>query len=136
VTGTSAAICSALAADVFGLDLLADGIEGEDQNETRFLVIKNGDSTNPKTSLACLIKGLAVLKTHINFPIKPTQDALADAGLGQVKIYTRNSEQMWIYFLFDNVHGEESSFDKLRGKTSEAEWYNWGTWTVNRGNVL
>jgi prephenate dehydratase len=39
----SAAICSSLAAEIYGLDILAEGIETNKRNFTRFLILAQGD---------------------------------------------------------------------------------------------
>jgi prephenate dehydratase len=39
----SAAICSSLAAEIYGLDILAEGIETNKRNFTRFLILAKGD---------------------------------------------------------------------------------------------
>lgn len=38
-------MCSALAAEVYGLDILARDVEDESKNQTRFLVIRKDDET-------------------------------------------------------------------------------------------
>lgn len=42
-TGSSAAVCSALAAKIYGLDVLAHGVEDSQGNTTRFFVIRRDD---------------------------------------------------------------------------------------------
>ncbi|KAI8964103.1 PDT-domain-containing protein [Daldinia sp. FL1419] len=45
--GTSAAISSATAAQMLGLDILARNVEDREDNTTRFFVLRRGDSSSP-----------------------------------------------------------------------------------------
>ena len=50
-SGKSAAISSALAADIHGLDILANGIQDRNDNVTRFFILRKGSFRQPPVSL-------------------------------------------------------------------------------------
>ena len=142
VTGTSAAICSALAAELFGLDILAEGIEGEAQNETRFLVLQRRPASTagyleidpiniPRKSM----KSLVVLKTHHNISLESIKQALRDAGLAQARFHSRKEKHLWIYFFFDTTCEMEQRIEDLKSKISDSEWWDWGGWLCEGGET-
>lgn len=47
-TGTSAAICSRLSAELYSLDILAAGIEEKEGNTTKFLLLRQAPSSTPE----------------------------------------------------------------------------------------
>jgi len=51
-TGTSAAIASSLAAETFGLDILAECIEDNADNTTRFFILRKGEDDEPQQAEA------------------------------------------------------------------------------------
>ncbi len=107
-TSDCAAVASQLAAELYGLDVLADNIQDVSGNTTRFLVIgkKYGEPTGED-------------KTSIYFGIKDDVGALHDAldalkrnGINMSKIESRPSKnKAWEYYFFvdfdshaDNPH--------------------------------
>jgi prephenate dehydratase len=68
-----AAICSKSAAEIFGLDVLAEGIETNKRNFTRFLVI--ADTWNADE----LLKGVEKNKSSIVFSLSHTSGSLSKA---------------------------------------------------------
>jgi len=101
----SAAIASRLAADIYGLDILAPRIEDVANNFTRFLVI--GASQPAQTGRD---------KTSVMFSIKDRVGALYDIlmpfkkfGLNMTKIESRPTRQRaWEYVFFVDVIGHRS----------------------------
>ncbi|QDS70262.1 hypothetical protein FKW77_007607 [Venturia effusa] len=49
-SGRSAAICSKLSAELYGLDILVEGIEEKEGNTTKFLVLRREPTTNTTTT--------------------------------------------------------------------------------------
>jgi prephenate dehydratase len=126
-TGTSAAICSSLAAKLFGLDVLAGGIEGEDGNETRFLVLQQG----PVGSEQSHENSLIVAKMNLNSTKDELERRLAEVGFKKSQLYWSRSEGTWIYlFLYGMDQGEQCKIEQLRGSLAPlvSSWKNWGRW--------
>jgi prephenate dehydratase len=68
-----AAICSKLAAEVFGLEILAEGIETNRRNFTRFLVVADAWTTDE------LMQGVEKNKSSIVFSLPHTSGSLSKA---------------------------------------------------------
>jgi chorismate mutase/prephenate dehydratase len=99
---TSAAIGSALAAATYGLNRLADGIEDNPSNTTRFLVIGRGEGTptgDDKTS---------IIFATPNFP-GSLHRALASFAKRKINLAKIEShpvkERMWEYLFFVDMIG-------------------------------
>jgi chorismate mutase/prephenate dehydratase len=117
---TAAAIGSALAASTYGLNMLAEGIEDNSSNTTRFLVIGRGDSLPTDQD-----------KTSIIFATSDMPGALhqALASFAQRKINLAKieshpvKERMWEYLFFVDIIGHmhekavKSSLQELKDKT-------------------
>lgn len=117
----AAAIGSRLAAAYYGLHILAEGIEDNPSNTTRFLVIGEGESTMTGRD-----------KTSILFGSPHTPGALYDAlepfakrriNLMKIESYPVK-ERLWEYLFFVDFagHSEDEEIkkcmDALRGKTT------------------
>ncbi|MEM4389597.1 MAG: prephenate dehydratase [Candidatus Micrarchaeia archaeon] len=109
----SAAIGSALAAKIYGLSVLARGIQDSPDNTTRFIVIAKSDSERPsgkdKTSLVFSVEdrpGALLRALHV----------FADRGINLTKIESRPSkEKSWEYVFFADFEGH-----RLEPKPAEA----------------
>lgn len=116
-----AAICSKAAAVLYGLNVLAEGIEDQSLNTTRFLVIGEGEGQPTGRD-----------KTSLLFATPDTPGALhqalqsfADRGVNMMKIESHPvKERLWEYLFFVDVAGhvmdEEMKLclEDLRRKTS------------------
>ncbi|KAL8752221.1 MAG: hypothetical protein Q9199_005899 [Rusavskia elegans] len=143
----SAAISSSLAADIHGLKLLAESIQDQDDNSTRFFVLKNGKSNRqglaPSPHRPFNANGDS-WKTLISFTL-PQQPSgtLAEVlqifknhGLNLTSINSRPSlERTWHYVFLIEVQGrrEEAddglmnqAFKELDTKTKGWKWL--GSW--------
>lgn len=97
-----ACIASKIAADVYGLDVLASRIEDHSENTTRFLVISRQEARPTKGD-----------KTSIVFEIKDRSGALHDilapfknAKINLTKIESRPSKKRaWSYYFFVDFEG-------------------------------
>ena len=106
VEKNAAAIASSLAADCYGLKILAGSIEDSARNITRFLVIG-------KTQAAVSKKD----KTSIMFSVKDKPGALHDIlvpfkknGINMTKIESRPSKKKaWEYYFFVDLEGHAAS---------------------------
>jgi len=97
-----AAIASARAAEIYGFEILKEGIESDHQNFTRFFVLEK----HPKTSKDAN-------KTSIAFAAKNTPGALylclkefAERGINLTKLESRpRRNKPWMYVFFADIDG-------------------------------
>ncbi|MCE5315355.1 MAG: prephenate dehydratase [Armatimonadota bacterium] len=130
---TSAAIASSLAAREYGLNIIAEGIEDNPHNKTRFLVVgysKPGPSGKDKTSVVFAVPNKAGALYH-------ALTVFEDEGINLTMIESRPTKQMpWEYIFFvdcqtyeknDNMQralkklGEQALFVRVLGSYPEAE---------------
>jgi chorismate mutase / prephenate dehydratase len=101
---SSAAVASSLAASVYGLNVIAEGIEDNPHNRTRFMVVgysKPNPSGKDKTSIVFSVPHKAGSLYH-------ALSILDDEGLNMTMIESRPTKQMpWEYVFFVDVQGHE-----------------------------
>jgi prephenate dehydratase len=139
-TGESAALSSAVAADLFGIDLLAESINDHLGNTTRFLVLRHQDEDNIKEE-APSSHGTGHWKSLVTFTLDHgNPGALAKclavferAGINLTSINTRPSGvENWNYVFFVEFQGRkgeekvESALGELEGVCRECSWK--GSW--------
>ncbi|OPY88240.1 MAG: P-protein [Smithella sp. PtaU1.Bin162] len=118
---TEAAIGSSLAASEKGMNILARGIEDNNSNTTRFLVIGNGESAatgRDKTSLV-------YATPHSPGSLHRSLDPFARRGINLIKIESHPvRERLWEYLFFVDIVGHiadkkiKDCLSKLRKKTT------------------
>jgi len=137
-TGTSAAICSRLAADLFGLDILANEIQSESGNETRFLVLRrrehplevpilkavSGPSVLRHSLLTCKLSSPTTSKENVDA-------AVTAAGFQRSKIYTTKAMEEWAFVFAWDDNDLQSKMEQLQQSLHAAgfEAWDWGNWT-------
>lgn len=97
-----AAIASRRAGEIYGLNLLADSIEDDPRNTTRFLVIANHDvapSGRDKTSLAMSVRNVPGAVAELLAP-------LAQNEVSMTKLESRPAHAgLWEYVFFVDIEG-------------------------------
>lgn len=97
-----AAIASRRAGEIYGLNLLADSIEDDPRNTTRFLVIANHDvapSGQDKTSLAMSVRNVPGAVAELLAP-------LAQNEVSMTKLESRPAHAgLWEYVFFVDIEG-------------------------------
>ena len=102
LTDGTAAIASKRAAELFGLNILAENIEDDPKNTTRFLVLSQHDvaaSGKDKTSLLMSTK-------NVPGAVLALLEQLAKHGVSLTKLESRPSKiGMWEYMFFIDIEG-------------------------------
>ena len=100
-----AAIASQTAAEIYGLTKIAENIEDEPNNTTRFLVLGHQDTTpsgKDKTSL------VVSAPNHVGM-LHRVIEPLTRAGISLTKFESRPSRTgLWEYLFFIDIEGHES----------------------------
>jgi len=100
--GDEAAIASARAAEVYGLEILKEGIESDPQNFTKFFVLEKHPKKSPDAN-----------KTSMVFAAKNTPGALysclrefAERGINLTKLESRpRRNKPWMYVFYVDIEG-------------------------------
>ncbi len=104
IEASSAAIAGEMAAELYKLPRLAENIEDEPDNTTRFLVIgsqKAKPNGNDKTTLLLSARNVA---GSLNTLLQP----LAEYGISMTRIESRPSRRgMWDYVFFVDIEGHQ-----------------------------
>ncbi|HOW57456.1 MAG TPA: prephenate dehydratase [Smithellaceae bacterium] len=130
---TEAAIGSSLAANSYGLNILAEGIEDNSSNTTRFLVIGHGASAVTARDKTSLIYATPHSPGSLHRALAP----FAERGINLIKIESHPvKERLWEYLFFVDIDGhitdetvkgclaelkEKTTFLKLLGSYPRAE---------------
>jgi len=113
----AAAIASKRAAELFNLNVLAENIEDDPKNTTRFLVLGKHDvaaSGKDKTSLALTTKNKPGAMVELLEP-------LARHGVSMTKLESRPSKQgLWEYVFFIDIEGHQTD-EKVQAAIVELE---------------
>jgi chorismate mutase/prephenate dehydratase len=112
-----AAIASKRAAELFNLNVLAENIEDDAKNTTRFLVLGNHDvasSGNDKTSLVMTTKNKPGAMIDLLEP-------LSRHGVSMTKLESRPSKlSLWDYVFFVDIEGHQTD-DKVKAALHELQ---------------
>lgn len=115
---TSAAISSSLAAGVYGLEFLANGIQDREDNTTRFFILRKGPGLDGLTALKQQPRRVLSWKTMVSLSINHhISGALADAlltfktfDLNLTSINSRPSRlRLWHYIFLIEFEGKRES---------------------------
>lgn len=120
-----AAIASRTTAAVYGLDLLATGIEDEPNNTTRFLVIGEQDPGRTGTDKTTLLLGAANRPGALAALLRP----LARRNISMSRIESRPARQgLWEYVFFLDIEGhvlDAPIAEALRELEREVAFFKW-----------
>ncbi|KIN06722.1 hypothetical protein OIDMADRAFT_101374 [Oidiodendron maius Zn] len=137
-TGTSAAIASSLASEIYSLDVLAKSIEDRPDNRTRFLVLRKGIDEKARRATGPF-KSLISFTVHHHSP-----GALADAlgcfrryHLNLTSINSRPTKLIPFQYIFfvefegslirDPAGDVQAALDEVKKHTQSCRWL--GSWT-------
>jgi chorismate mutase/prephenate dehydratase len=113
----AAAIASKRAAELFDLNILAENIEDDPKNTTRFLILGQHDvapSGADKTSLVMTSKNIPGAMVELLEP-------LARHGVSMTKLESRPSKQgLWDYVFFVDIEGHQSDA-KVKAALAECQ---------------
>lgn len=132
VNGTSAAICSKLAAELFCLDLLAEDIHSDKDNMTRFLVVRQRKSTSTtvEEKFTQGTYNMLLIKHH-----QGSYEEVKAAECPKVKLSHWNLENCtgwWSTEFFSDLDLIEVSKAEQHNsatlKNTPDHVYNWGRW--------
>lgn len=97
-----AVICSKRAAEIYGLEILKEGINGELQNSTRFAVFASKQEENPKANKISIMFALP----HRSGTLLEAMQLITGRGLNLLKIESRPSHMVnWEYMFFIDFEG-------------------------------
>ena len=112
-----AAIGSVLAAEVYGLNVIAQGIEDEPLNTTRFLVVGRGKNAATGMDKTSIVFGTP----HVPGALHNALEPLARANLNMLRIESYPlRDRMWEYLFFVDLAGHDED-EKIVGCIEEME---------------
>jgi len=115
-----AAICSKEAAAIYGLNIIAEGIEDQASNTTRFLVVGEGEGLPTGRDKTSLLFATSDTPGSLHRALQ----SFADRGINMMKIESYPmKDRLWEYLFFVDVAGHvqdeelKACLDDLRQKT-------------------
>jgi len=120
----SAAIASAAAAHRYGLKILAEGIQDDDSNQTRFLIIDRGPAARPGAD-GLTKASLAFIGSHKPGSLVAALQCLSERGINLTRLDSRPMpDRPWQYrfyvdFEIADPAAANAALEALRGETTE-----------------
>lgn len=123
-TSRSAAICSSLAADVFGLEVLAADINEDVNNETRFIVLRYRDTTAEEGDNSLLVFQYSAEEVDW---VKSRIQQLSKLDPPPMHYSYSNNQGLWIFCFWDTTKStHQKAVLPLQEdlKTKGIKWWN------------
>jgi prephenate dehydratase len=131
----SAAIASAAAGRRYGLKILAEGIQDDDSNQTRFLIIDRGPAARPGAPRLTKAS-LAFIGSHKPGSLVAALQCLSERGINLTRLDSRPMpDRPWQYrfyvdFEVDNPATANAALEALAKETTEVKLF--GTYPAAR----
>jgi prephenate dehydratase len=130
-TRLKAAICSSLAAEVFGLQVLAADINYANNNETRFIVLRNRNTVIEQGNRSLLVfQYSSELVDWVDIRIQQ----LSRIDPPPIQYTYPNDQGLWVFYFWDtsfSTHTQARATLQEDLNSKNIKYYSWGPWPAS-----